>query len=76
MADNTKRFCDSCIANKVVNGLVSPTSEYYGPNYQEDFKYNERCDLCGEIVHAVTAYPPMEKFIGVAEFNQKRKADD
>lgn len=59
-----KRYCDKCIAEKVALGEVKSMFEFYGrdPLVGGDFKYNEKCDLCGEI-DTVTAYPPMDAFI-------------
>jgi hypothetical protein len=57
------RFCDKCIAEKVVAGLVKPMYEYYGA-VELDHWCNRKpgkCDLCGE-KNILSLYPPMEKF--------------
>ncbi|NHZ85219.1 MAG: hypothetical protein GWP19_04990 [Planctomycetia bacterium] len=68
----TKRYCYSCMSEKVSAGLIPTMIEYYGEaNFKEDFRYNEKCDLCGEIADNVTAYPPMDQFTSIDEKNAK-----
>ena len=59
-----KRYCYKCMAEKVNADLIPTMTKFYGKaNFKEDFRYNEKCDLCGEVADNVTAYPPMDQFL-------------